>query len=224
MLTCLARSIAQRPGGHILADGGPAAVKAWSPTVTGATRLVCIDEDVVADGGVEFALAVVVAGDGAAAEVAVFAHGGIAYISKVADRVALGKVGVLGLHVGAQVAALGGFGAGAHVGEGPDLVVGADVALVALAGVDGGTFLHHGILQQGVGADDAAGADDGVAPQDAAGQDGSPRGNLHFGVDVDIAADEFHTVIQMALEGGGITLLRQFKIFFGGRHKNPPYI
>ena len=52
----------------------------------------------------------------------------------------------------------------------------------------------------------------------------APGGNLHFGVDVDIAADEFHTVIQMALKGGSITLLRQFKIFFGGRHKNPPYI
>ena len=31
---------AQRTGRHIAADGGAAAVKAWSPTVTGATRFV----------------------------------------------------------------------------------------------------------------------------------------------------------------------------------------
>ena len=46
------------------------------------------------------------------------------------------------------------LGAGAYMGEGTDLVVGADVAVIALAGVDGGACVHDGILQQGVGADD----------------------------------------------------------------------
>ena len=107
----------------------------------------------------ELALAVIVAGHGAAAEVAVLAHGGIADVGQVADGVALGKVGVLRLDIGTQMAALGSFGAGAQMAEGADLVVGADVAFIALAGVDGGAGLDNGILQQGVGADDAVCAD-----------------------------------------------------------------
>ena len=96
----------------------------------------------------ELALAIIVAGDGAAAEVAVLAHGGVADVGQVADGVALGKVGVLRLDISAQVAALGSLGAGAYMGEGTDLVVGADVAVIALAGVDGGACVHDGILQQ----------------------------------------------------------------------------
>ena len=81
----------------------------------------------------------------------------------MADRVALGKVGVLRFDISAQMAALGGFGADAHMGEGTDLVVGADVAPIALAGIDRGPGVNDGILQQGVGADDAVRADDRLA-------------------------------------------------------------
>ena len=82
--------------------------------VTSDQVRVAADERIVADGRVELALAVVVAGDGAAAEVAVLAHRGITDVGQVADRVALGKVGVLRFDISAQMAALGGFGAGAH--------------------------------------------------------------------------------------------------------------
>ncbi len=90
----------------------------------------------------------------------------------MADRVALGKVGVLRFDISAQMAALGGSGADAHMREGTDLVVGADVAPIALAGIDRGPGVNDGILQQGVGADDAVRADDRLAAQDAARQDG----------------------------------------------------
>ena len=177
---------------------------------------VAADEGVIADGGVVLGLAVVVAGDGAAAEVAVLADGRVAQVGQVADGVAHGKVGVLGLHIGAQVAALGGSGTGAHMGERPDLVVGADVALVALAGVDGGTFFHHGIFQQGVGADDAPCADFGGAAQDAPRQDGGAGGDLDLRLDVYVTADELHAVLQVAFKRGGIALLRLLESFFCG--------
>ena len=171
------------------------------------------------------ALAVIVAGDGAAAKVAVLAHGGIADVGQMADGVALGKVGVLGLDVSAQVAALGGLGAGAHMGEGTDLVVGTDVALVALAGVDGGAGLDDGILQQGVGADNAVLGNHGLAAQDAPGQDDRVGGDDDLRFDIDVIADEFHAVIQVALKGGGIALPGQLKFLFGSRHRVicPPY-
>ena len=124
----------------------------------------------------------------------------------MADGVALGKVGVLGLDVSAQVAALGGLGAGAHMGEGTDLVVGTDVALVALAGVDGGAGLDDGILQQGVGADNAVFGNHGLAAQDAPGQDDRAGGDDNLRLNIDVIADEFHAVIQVALKGGGIAL------------------
>ena len=183
---------------------------------------VAADEGIVADGGVELALAIIVAGDGAAAEVAVLAYGGVADVGQVADGVALGKVGVLRLDISAQVAALGSLGAGAYMGEGPNLVVGADVAVIALAGVDGGACVHDGILQQGVGADDAVRANDGLAAQDAAGQDGGTGGNDNLRLNIDIAADEIHAVIQVALKGGSVALLRQFKFLSCGRHEHLP--
>ena len=142
----------------------------------------------------------------------------------MADGVAFGEVGIFGFHIGSQMAALRGFRAGADMGKRPDLIVGTDMALVALAGVDGGAFFHDGILQQGMGPDNAPRTDDGLSPQDASGQNGGSRRDLHFRIDIHITADKFHAVIQMALKGGSVTLLRQIKFFFGGRHKNPPSI
>ena len=74
------------------------------------------------------------------------------------------------------------------MGEGADVVVGADVAAVDLAGVYGGAFIHGAVLDQGVGADDAACADDRLAPQDGARKDHSARGNDHLRVDLHGAA------------------------------------
>ena len=208
-----------------MADGG---ARSREGVVTHRDRRnqigIAADEGIVADGGVVLALAVIVAGDGAAAEVAVLAHSGITDVGQVADRVALGKVGVLRLNIGTQMAALGGLGAGAHMGEGADFVVGADVALVALAGVDGGACLDHGILQQGVGADDAVRADDRFAAQDAARQDGGTGGNDDLRLNIDITADKIHAVVQMALKRGSVALLRQLKFLFCGRHNTSSFI
>ena len=136
----------------------------------------------------------------------------------MADRVALGKVGVLRFDISAQMAALGGFGADAHMGEGTDLVVGADVAPIALAGIDRGPGVNDGILEQGVGADDAVRADDRLAAQDAARQDGRTGGNDDLRLNADVIADKIHAVIQMALKRGGIALLCQLEILSCGRH------
>lgn len=159
---------------------------------------VAADEAVVADLSAELVLAVVVAGDGAAAEVAVLAHVAVADVGQVADGVAPGKVGVLRLDISAQMHTAAGDGVDAHMGEGADIVVGAEVAAVDLAGVDGGAFVHGAVLDEGVGADDAACADGGLAAQDGACEDDGSRGNDHFGADLHIAAADVHAVCDVA--------------------------
>ena len=175
--------------GHILGDG---AAGGGVGTVAHLDRShkvgVAADEAVIADLGAELILAVIVAGDGAAAEVAVLAHIAVADVGQVAHGVAAGKVGVLGLHIGAQMHAVVGDGVHPHMGEGADVVVGADVAAVDLAGVHGSAFIHGAVLDQGVGTDDAARADDRLAPQDGARKDHSARGDDHLRVDLHGAA------------------------------------
>ena len=186
---------AQRLCGHILGDGAAGGgVGTIAHLDRGHKVGVAADEAVIADLGAELILAVVVAGDGAAAEVAVLAHIAVADVGQVAHGVAAGKVGVLGLHIGAQMHAVVGDGVHSHMGEGADVVVRADVAAVDLAGVHGGALVHGAVLDQGVGADDAACADDRLAPQDGARKDHSARGNDHLRVDLHGAAVDDHTV------------------------------
>ena len=159
---------------------------------------VAADEAVVADLSAELVLAVVVAGDGAAAEITVLAYIAVADVGQVADGVAPGKVGVLRLDISAQMHTVAGDGVDAHMGEGTDVVVGAEVAAVDLAGVDGGAFVHGAVLDEGVGADDAACADGGLAAQDGACEDDGSRGNDHFGADLHIAAADVYAVCDVA--------------------------
>ena len=190
---------AQRLCGHILSDGAAGGgVGTVAHLDRGHKVGVAADEAVVPDGGAELVLAVVVAGDGAAAEVAVLAYIAVADVGQVADGVAPGKVGVLRLDISAQMHAVAGDGVDAHMGEGADVVVGAEVAAVDLAGVDGGAFVHGAVLDEGVGADDAACADGGLAAQDGACEDGGSRGNDHFGADLHIAAADVHAVCDVA--------------------------
>ena len=175
--------------GHILGDGAAGGGVGTIAHLDRSHKVgVAADKAVIADLGAELILAVVVAGDGAAAEVAVLAHIAVADVGQVAHSVAAGKVGVLGLHIGAQMHAVVGDGVHPHMGEGADVVVRADMAAVDLAGVHGGAFIHGAVLDQGVGADDAACADDRLAPQDGARKDHSARGNDHFRVDLHGAA------------------------------------
>ena len=181
--------------GHILGDGAAGGGVGTVANLDRGHKVgVAADEAVIADLGAELILAVVVAGDGAAAEVAVLAHIAVADVGQVAHGVATGKVGVLGLHIGAQMHAVVGDGVHPHMGEGADVVVGADVAAVDLAGVHGGAFIHGAVLDQGVGADDAACADDRLAPQDGARKDHSARGDDHLRVDLHGAAVDGHAV------------------------------
>ena len=52
------------------------------------------------------------------------------------------------------------------------------MAAVDMAGVDGGALVHDAVLDEGVGADDAACPNDGMAPQDGAGQDDGAEGGI----------------------------------------------
>ena len=51
------------------------------------------------------------------------------------------------------------------------------MAAVDLTCVDGGALVHGAVLDEGVGADDTARADDRLAPQDGARKDHSTRSN-----------------------------------------------
>ena len=177
---------AQSPGGHVLGDGAAGGgVGAVSHRDRGHQVGVAADEAVIPDGGAEFGLAVIVAGDGAAAEIAVFAHIAVPDVGQMADRIAPGQVGIFGLHIGSQVDAVVGDGASPHMGEGPDGVMGADLGGVDLAGIDGGAGADLAVLDEGVGPDDTAGADHRPAPQDGAGEDSGPRSNLDRLVNAD---------------------------------------
>ena len=183
----------QGPGGDVLGDGAAGGGVGAVPHLDGGHQVgVAADEAVIPDGGAELVLAVIVAGDGAAAEVAVLAHVAVPDVGQVADGVAPGKVGVLGLHIGPQMDPVVGDGAHPHMGEGADGVVGADLGGIDLAGVDGGAGADDAVLNQAVGPDDAVGADDGVPPQDGAGEDSGPRGDPDRLVDGDIAAVNQH--------------------------------
>ena len=186
---------AQRLRGHILGNGASCGGVGTIAHLDRSHKVgVTADEAVIADLGAELILAVIVAGDGAAAEVAVFAHIAVADVGQVAHGVAPGKVGVLGLHIGAQMHAIVGDGVHPHMGEGADVVVGADVAAVDLAGIHGSALVHGAVLDEGVGADDAACADDRLAPQDGARKDHSTRSNDHLRVDLHGAAVNDHAV------------------------------
>ena len=88
------------------------------------------------------------------------------------------------------------------MGEGADVVVGAQVAAVDLAGVDSGAFVHDAVLNEGVGADDAARADDRLAAQDGARQNDGTRRNDHVRCDLHRAAVDDHAVCNVLQQNG----------------------
>ena len=205
---------AQRLCGHVLGDGAAGGGVGTIAHLHGGHKVrVAADEAVIADLGAELILAVVVAGDGAAAEVAVLAHIAVADVGQVAHRVAPGKVGVLGLHVCTQMHAVVGDGVHPHMGEGADVVVRADVAAVYLTGVDGAALVYDAVLNEGVGADDAARTDDRSAAQDGTGQNDGTRGDDHVRCDLHGAAVDDHAVCDVLQQNdlaggfGGIQLL-----------------
>ena len=115
--------------GNVLGDGAAGGGVGPVADGDGGDKVgVAADEAVVADLSAEL---VVVAGDGAAAEITVLAYIAVADVGQVADGVAPGKVGVLRLDISAQMHTVAGDGVDAHMGEGADVVVGAEVAAVA---------------------------------------------------------------------------------------------
>ena len=106
-----------------------------------------------------------------------------------------------------------GDGVHPHMGEGADVVVRADVAAVHLTGVDGAALVYDAVLDEGVGADDAARTDDRSAAQDGTGQNDGTRGDDHVRCDLHGAAVDDHAVCDVLQQNdlaggfGGIQLL-----------------
>jgi len=106
-----------------------------------------------------------------------------------------------------------GDGVHPHMGEGADVVVRADVAAVYLTGVDGAALVYDAVLNEGVGADDAARTDDRSAAQDGTGQNDGTRGDDHVRCNLHGAAVDDHAVCDVLQQNdlaggfGGIQLL-----------------
>src|SRR5699024_3536 len=117
---------------------------------------VAADEGVVPDGATVLLHAVVVGGDGAAAEVDPAAHVAVPHIGQVGDLGAVADDGVLHLHEVPHLDVVPDGAAGADVGEGPHVGAAADGALIHLGGVDLRLVADDTVPHHGVGADGAA--------------------------------------------------------------------
>ena len=128
-----------------------------------------------ADGGAVLFEAVVVAGDGAAAEVAVLAHVAVPHIGEVGHLGPPAQVAVFQLDKGPDFGALPHHAVGPDVGVGADLAVRPEHALLTLGGVDGASVLHGGVGNHGLGADAAVFPDHRLPPEDGAGEEQGAR-------------------------------------------------
>ena len=130
---------------------------------------------VAADGGAVLVEAVIVAGDSAAAEVAVVAYIAVAHIGEMGHLGSLAQVAVFQLDKGADLGALPHHAVGPDVGVGADLAALLNLALLTLGGVDGAAVSHLAVGEHDVGANLAVGAHSGLAPKNGAGQQQSSR-------------------------------------------------
>ena len=176
----------QRVRGHILGDGG---TRRDIGTRAHSHRRhqigVAADEGAVLNGAAVLLHAVIVGGDGAAAEVDLAAHVAVPHIGQVGDFGAVTDGGVLHLHKVAHLDVVPDGAAGAHVGKGPHVGAAADGALVHLGGIDLCLIADDAIPHHGIGTDGAAAADGGLPPQDGARQDDRARRDLYRVVDED---------------------------------------
>ena len=175
----------QRVRGHILGDGG---TRRDIGTRAHSHRRhhigVAADEGAVLNGAAVLLHAVIVGGDGAAAEVDMAAHIAVPHIGEMGDLGAVADGGVLHLHEVAHLDVVPDGAAGAHVGKGPHVGAAADGALVHLGGIDLCLIADDAIPHHGIGTDGAAAADGGLPPQDGAGQEHGPPADGDPGVDI----------------------------------------
>ena len=159
--------------GDIPGDGGPGGGVGAGPDGDGGDEIgIAAEEGVIADGGAELFLAVKIGDGHAAAEIHPAAAVGIADIGEVGNGGLLANMGVFDLHEVADFAPRGDVAAGADLRKRPD----GDILLQGGFGDIGifnsAVFADDGIGEDTAGADDRAGGDGGIAPQDAARQDG----------------------------------------------------
>ena len=172
--------------GDIPGDGGPGGGVGAGPDGDGGDEIgIAAEESAIADGGAELFLAVKIGDGHAAAEIHPAAAVGIADIGEVGNGGLLANMGVFDLHEVADFAPRGDVAAGADLRKRPD----GDILLQGGFGdvgvFDDAVFADDGIGEDTAGADDRAGGDGGIAPQDAARQDGGAGGDADGFLDED---------------------------------------
>ena len=138
----------------------------------------------VADAGPVLVDTVVVGGDRAGPEVRAGADLRVADVRKVWDFRPGADIGVLQLHEGAGLGAVGEAGAGADVRERADLAVVADLGFAGHGVGDHGALAHHDVDEVRVGADDRARRDRRASLEDRARQEAHVGLEHHRRVDV----------------------------------------
>ena len=135
---------------------------------------IAADEDAIADGGWMFGEAVVIAGDGAGADVGFVADFGVADIGKMRGLGALADGALFNFHEIADARAFEEMGFGPEAGEGTNDDFGFEPTLREDAvGFDEDIVPERGVVKDAAGADAATGADFGFAEElDAGFEDG----------------------------------------------------
>ena len=155
--------------------------------------------------------AIIVAGDGAGADVDPGADLGIADVGQVVDLAGGAGAGILDLDEVADVVVVAQLGARAQAGEGADAVVGADPGAV-----DDRHRQHMGavtddaVLEDAVGADLHALAEPDLALEDAADVDGDVAAAIELAADVDaVGVGQHHAAVGEAV--GQVALVAAFE-------------
>ena len=137
----------------------------------------------VADHGAVLVHAIVVGGDGAAADVGVVAEPGVAHIAQVRHFGAVADVRLLHLDECAGLGVLAELVARTQVGPRSDVRARPDMRFLHTGTFDYRTLVHGRVDKGGVRADDGVLADHRMALQEGAGQDGGVAADLDVVLD-----------------------------------------
>ena len=147
-------------------------------------RGVTADEDAVADAGAVLGCAVVVAGDGAGADVGGFADLGITDVGEMVGLRAFADAGFFHFDEVADVSLFADFAAGAEMDERADFSAIGDRGVFEYAGLaDEDVVADSAVFNDGEGADAAAGADVGFAEELDEGLNDGFRSDFDIGID-----------------------------------------
>ena len=161
LLVCCGAADGQRVGGHIFGDAGACAdIRAVADGDGRDQRGIAAHKDALADARDVLVHAVVVAGDGAGADIGSFADLRVAEVGEMVGLCALAEPRLFGLDKVAHVRVFADFASGAQVGKGADLrAIGDGGILEDAALADENAVAQGAVLDHREGADAAAAAD-----------------------------------------------------------------